>query len=194
MRRLCGSVALIGLLAFSAACASTATGPEEAPAVPDLPHGWKKIPPQAVDGLGDFQNSPRLAIDGKFLRNQTLWNAAGCVWWTGVQSEIVVDLGKPCTVGGLSIQLSSNNDYEVQSSVNGYSYRLLCQINHGEFHLRWGMETVSSLPGLAGYVPAMAFQPVTARYLKLLALGGVNEQYAVSEIEAFGACEGAPGP
>ena len=60
--------------------------------------GWaatrgKVIQPASVAGLGNFENSPKLVIDGKFVRNQTLWNAAGCVWWNGVSSQIVVDLG-----------------------------------------------------------------------------------------------------
>jgi len=189
MQRFRGSVVLLVLLLCCYACASVESPPE--PAVPTIPEpagGWKVISPASVAGLGDFENDPNLVINGKFLRDQTLWNAAGTAWWTGVQAQIVVDLGKPCTVGGVVIQLSSNNDYEIQYSADGRGYQRLCEIKRGDFKLRWGMDTVSSLPGRADSVAGMAFKPVTARYLKVQALGGVNEQYSVSEIEVFGAC------
>jgi hypothetical protein len=192
MQRFLGYMMLVVVLC-GVACASMKTPQGEAvPAIPEPAGGWQAIQPKGVAGLGTFANDPNLVIDGKFVRDQTLWNDAKCVWWTGVQAQIVVDLGKPCTVGGVVIQLSSDNDYEIMYSVKGFDYRRLALIGHGDFKLRWGMDTVSSLPGRADTVPGMAFQPVKARYLKIQALGGENEEYSVSEIEVFGACDEAP--
>jgi hypothetical protein len=196
MQRLLGSIFMLAFLLCCLACASVDTPPEpEAPpSIPEPPGGWKVIQPADAAGLGNFENSAKLVIDGKFVRNQTVWNAAQCVWWNGVNSHVVVDLGKPCSVVGVVIQLSSNNDYQIQYSLDGHSYKVLCQIGRGDFKLRSGMDTVSSLPNRADTVPGIVMKhPVEARYLQIRALGGVNEQYSVSEIEVFGTCGKAPG-
>jgi len=194
MQRCRLAVALVFLMSCLACASVQAPNGAAAPVAPEPAGGWQEIRPAGVAGLGDFANAPHLVIDGAFVSEHTLWNAAGCVWWTGVSAQLVVDLGRVCTVGGVVIQVAADNDYELQVSEDGRGYRRLCQIRRGDFTKHGGMLTVSSLPGRADRVPGMAFQPVAARYLKIGALGGVNEEYAVSEIQVFGACGEPPPP
>jgi hypothetical protein len=185
--------ALMILVLLSAFSGCAAVEKETEPAAIPVPvaepaGGWKVIQPKGVDGLGNFENDPARMIDGKFMQEHSVWNAAGCVWWSTYQGQLVVDLGKPCIVAGIVIQLGSNNDYVIYSSLKAKSYRRLVEIKRSYFKTRLGMETLASLPGRADSVPQMAFQPVKARYLKLQAVGSVNHEFSVSEIEVFGTC------
>ena len=205
MRLIRRSMILVSLLTFTA-CASpqTKTAKPTTPAKEPVKEqakeqakeplkepagGWQKIKPVGVDGLGNFVNDPNLIINGKFAMNHSVWNGAGCVWWTAVQAHLVVDLGKVCTVAGLVIQLATNNDYVISYSVTGNSYQNLMDIKKGDFESRWGMETLSTVQGQPGFFPKLSFQPIVARYLMISAVGGVYYQFAASEIEVLGACE-----
>jgi len=194
MQRICAVMILV-LLSALAGCAAVEkeTEPAEIPVqVTEPAGGWKAIQPKSVAGLGNFENDPVLMIDGKFMQEHSVWNAAGCVWWSNYQSQLVVDLGKPCDVAGVVIQLAANNDYAIDYSLKEDHYRRLVDIKRSYFKSRWGMETLASLPGRADSVPQMAFQPVRAQYLKIQAVGSVNHEFSVSEIEVFGTCSPAP--
>ena len=165
-----------------------AAGGDDCYAVSELTVGDPAYVPPAnagggmsVSGYGPFHNDAALIIDGAVPAQGTSWTDAACVWWNGTKTFFVVDLGMSRRVGNVRLQVDNNDDYVVEYSEDGKTYRNLFTVRASYGEVGWGMDTMSTDPGSPDYVPELRFAPVTARYLKIRAIGG-DDCYAVSEL------------
>jgi hypothetical protein len=168
-------LALIGIipLAFTLTLFSTQEGEQ------------KIIIPRSVEGEGVFVNNVRLLIDGQSPSEGSAWNSDHNIYWEQSDTHFIVDLGGEFIVSGLLLQVDGNDDYNIDYSTDGLDYLPLVQIreNHGD--IASGMDTMSTIPGDPHFVDDLEFEPVSARFIKVTALGG-DSKFAMSEIQLFG--------
>lgn len=155
------------------------SGPEEEPA----PGGW--IIPQEVMGYGEFTNDAGLILDGQMPAEGAEWDTEAGVFWSELDTYFVIDLGQTYEVSGITLQVSSQNSYRLDYSIDGQEYFFFVDVNPPPAMAESGMVTMSSISSEAKYVPEMEFFPFRARYLRFAASEG-DGKFAVSEIMIFG--------
>lgn len=143
------------------------------------------ITPQGVTGFGNFSNDAALLVDEQVPPEGSPWDESGCVSWTELDTYFVIDLGQVYEVSGLTLQVSSQDNYRIDYSSNGQDYFNLVDVNSMSGEFEDGMDTVSNLPNNDDYVPDLDFFPVRARYIRIAATEG-DGAFAVSEIQIFG--------
>ena len=111
-------------------------------------------------------------VDGLFLPEQTYWQTG--VWWNGLTPNIVINLGGLYQINSLTGQADDNDTYRVSYWDFGTS----------SWQTAWDVPQIYSY-GLVTRGPYSLPTPITTDELKFEATGGDNN-YAVSEIQAFG--------
>lgn len=143
-------------------------------------------PFKIMKAFGQYNNSPRLILDGQIPEQGSAWNGDGCVWWEADTVYFIVDLGGDYRVENLLLQVDNNDDYRVEYSPDGKSFHSLVSVSQDFGEIGDGMDTMSSDPASPDFIEGLKFSPVTARYLKISGLNGDNA-YAVSEVQVTGA-------
>jgi len=143
------------------------------------------ITPQAIQGTGEYSNSPSLIIDGQTLAEETAWNDDACVYWEKPQAGFVITLGTVHEITGLTIQADNNDDYVIETSMDGSVFSPLLVVLGDWGEVSTGMDTLSTLQDDSHLVPEMTLTPMPAKYLRLSARNG-DEAYSVSELSLYG--------
>ncbi len=143
------------------------------------------IAPRGVTGFGNFTNEAALLIDEQVLPEGSEWDSPDCVSWRELDTNFVIDLGRTYEVTGLTIQVSSQNNYRIDYSTHDQDYFNLVDVNAMAGDFGRGMNTVSNLPSDSDYGPGLDFFPVRARHIRISAIEG-DGTFAVSEILIFG--------
>jgi len=143
------------------------------------------IKPRSVEGEGFYTNSIQILIDGQSPPEGSAWNSEHNIYWQRTDTYFILDLGGVFDVTGLLFQVDGNDDYNIDASLDGVDYISIVQIreNHGD--VASGMDTMSTVPGDPHFVADLEFEPISARFIKIYAIGG-DSQYALSEIQIFG--------
>ncbi|HNR38695.1 MAG TPA: discoidin domain-containing protein [Acidobacteriota bacterium] len=143
------------------------------------------IKPISVKGSGDFTHDARLMVDGVFIDKGDAWDNLRCVHWTELDVCFDLDLGDMYQLTELTLQVDNNDVYRLDYSADGQKYTPLVTISADFGEIDDGMDVFSSDAGHADFVAALDFKPVTARYLRLLALEG-DGAFSVAEIQIIG--------
>lgn len=162
--RLCG---LLGSLALSAGAHAAA------------------ITPTSVSGSGLYSGALSELTDGIYPADYSLWNAPGTVSWVGTAPAFVFDLGQLYTLKDITLTVDNNDYYFLQVSTNGAQWNALTTVLAFDGPVSNGMDTFSSETGSPEYSAFIDFQPQTARYVRLSAVGGDN-LYSVGEVSFQG--------
>lgn len=122
-----------------------------------------------------------LVTDGIFEPLGTAWNDGGSVYWSGLDTNLVIDLGGTYIITGLIAEADDNDTY-------GLDYW------DGSAWLRaWDIPYVSTGVGLTTRPNAyddtqqhIFPSPITTDRLRIAATGG-DDFHSVAEVQAFGA-------
>ena len=143
------------------------------------------ITPVSVTGTGTYTHNEALIIDGIFPGQGTGWTSAATVYWNGPESKFEIDYGALFTIEDVTLSVDNNDSYLVEFSQDGAVWSSLFTVDIGDGEITWGMDTMTSMAGEAEYVSGIDFEPVEARYLRIMSVGGDN-MYSVGEIQAYG--------
>ena len=143
------------------------------------------ITPKSIKGYGEFSNAAKLIIDQKIPPEETPWDDPRCVYWTSPQTYFVIDLGSAYWITGLTLQVDLNDEYVVETSMDGQTFTPMVVIDGDWGEIGTGMETLSTIPTDAEFLPEMVLRPARARYVKLSVRSG-DDFYAVSELLIYG--------
>ncbi len=110
---------------------------------------------------------------------------ANSIWWSDPLSMITVDLGSSFTVQDILIQVDSNDQYQLDYSIDNTNWSSLFTISPEDGEIPYGMDTMSSDPLHNEYVSSLAFSSVEAQYIRISASGG-DSAYFLSELQIFG--------
>jgi len=146
----------------------------------------KIIQPEKVEASGTYYNYINSIIDGKIPPEESEWNANPCVYWEDMETNFIIDLGAVFRVTGILLQVDSDDDYQIDYSLDGEEYFPLLEIMGGDGEVESGMDTMSSIPDNLEFISEWEIAVVEARFIKIYATGG-NEAYSVSELQIFGA-------
>ena len=143
------------------------------------------IVPRSVEGEGFFTNTVRLLIDGQSPPEGSAWNSDHNIYWERPDTYFILDLGGEFVISGVLLQVDGNDDYIIDYSLDGMDYIPLVQIreNHGDIDS--GMDTISTIPGDPHFDIGLEFDPVSARFIRVMATAG-DQKFAMSEIQIFG--------
>lgn len=128
--------------------------------------------------------------DGHRARNGSRWNAPGNTFWYDRARRFVIDLGKPVEVRGLRAQVDHNDDYLIESSLDGKRFTPMLKIPASAGKGGWGIDSFSTHDGDEGFDAGLEFTPARARFLRVSASAG-DGAYAVAELTPLDA-EGKP--
>lgn len=157
---------------------------------------WGQITPAGVVGTGSFANSADLLIDGFTPPQNTNWQDATTVSWTGFATAFTIDLGQKYRLFDVAWSVDNNDSYALDWSLDGVNFSNLFTIAIGDGDVQpspGGMDTMNSFLGNADYVASMDFGTVDARYLRVSAVTG-DSLNAVGEVTAYGREIGAAVP
>ncbi len=143
------------------------------------------ITPQAIQGTGEYSNSPSLIIDGQTLAEETAWNDDACVYWEKPQASFVITLDGVYQITGATIQADNNDDYVIETSMDGSVFSPLLVVLGDWGGVFSGVETLSTLADDPHFSSEMAIAPVQAKYVRLSARNG-DEAYSISELSLYG--------
>jgi len=143
------------------------------------------ISPRSVEGEGVYTNTVRLLIDGQSPPEGSDWNSEHNIHWQDTDTRFILDLGGEFTISLLLIQVDGNDDYIIDSSLDGIDYIPLIRIRENLGDIASGMDTMSTIPGSPHFVPDLEFEPVNARFIRVTGTGG-DSKFAMSEIQVFG--------
>jgi hypothetical protein len=144
------------------------------------------IRPVLISSIGEFENDVNLIIDGRIPFEESTWNEDLSVFWEAPDVSFIIDLGKIYEITGIVVQVDANDDYTIEYSVNGEDYIILTEILRSDGEVLEGMDTMSSIPEHPEYIEALEFFPVRARYIRIFATDGDDNQFAISEFQVFG--------
>ena len=147
-----------------------------------------QLTPAGITGLGPFENSADLIIDGFTPPQNTNWQSAFTVSWTGFETAFTIDLGAAFRLQDIGWSVDNNDSYQLAYSLAGGSFTNLFAVglDHGDVpEYPGGMDTMSGILGDPEYVASMDFAPVNARYLRISAVTG-DALNAVGEVTAYG--------
>lgn len=149
------------------------------------PAVWPADPPApTVSGSGDFSGDSRLLTDGRMVDQGAAWDSEACVYWTSSNTRFTIDLGEVRTVRGVVVQVDNNDDYAVDGSADGKTWRRLFTVRGGDGALDDGMDTFSTIQDDLYYLKSADFKPANIRYLKLYATGG-DGMYSAAEFRVI---------
>ncbi len=181
MERAVAAVVLATLLALPGAALGQVTPPTLPTATPPSSAG---VTPAAgscdatdlvrrarVSGTGLSGTASRVQ-DGSLVLEGSMWNVPAAVQLQGTTGNLVVDLGVERSVQFFALQGDDNDQYLVEGSSNGTSYRLL-----------WTAPPATTGPGLRSRW-AMLPKPASARFLRVRGMGG-DGFYSLSELRAY---------
>ena len=90
--------------------------------------------------LGGSAAALSTITDGVFLPRSTQWQT-GTVWWTGVETSIVIELGAGFNLVGASVQADDNDAYILEyHDIALNEWRLLWDVPNFDV-FGWGMQT-----------------------------------------------------
>lgn len=144
-----------------------------------------RIRPSAVHGDGIYNNSLQLLIDGQFVSEESPWNGERCIYWEDEETYFVIDLGQEYVIYDIRLQVSDDDDYQIDYSLDGEVFEPMFVLYEGYGETGAGMDTLSSDPSDPSFAHMPTLEPVTARYLRVSATGG-DKKYSLAEIEAYG--------
>ena len=110
---------------------------------------------------------------------------ANSIWWSDSSGVITMDLGSSFAVQDILIQVDSNDQYQLDYSIDNTSWSSLFTISPEDGEISYGMDTMSSDPLHSEYMANMTFATVEAQYLRISASGG-DSAYFLSELQVFG--------
>lgn len=146
----------------------------------------KIIQPEKAEASGIYFNNINLIIDGKIPPEGSEWNADSCVHWADIETYFVIDLGDVFGLGGIIVQVDSNDAYQIDFSLDGEEYFPLLEIREDDGEVESGMDTMSSIPDDMEFISDWETPAVEARYIKIYAARG-NGSYSISELQVYGA-------
>jgi len=145
----------------------------------------KPITADFATGFGDYGEDAEIIIDQSIPAEGTEYMDSACVYWYSTDTYFIIDLGKVFLVEGITLQVDNNDDYTLEASEDGNEFAPLLYISADWGETRFGMETISTVPGDPEKVPEAVIEKTRARFLKLAATGG-DQAYAISEVLVFG--------
>ncbi len=142
-------------------------------------------------GTGASVGSASLLVDGILPDEEAAWDSSVNVWWSD-SSAFVIDLGAVRVVEHLMGCVDNNDTYLIEASEDGESFVELVTIPADVGEIEGGMDCMSSREDHPECEPALAFEPVRARYVRIRAIEG-DEAYTVGELQLeFGPGNGPP--
>jgi RHS repeat-associated protein len=144
--------------------------------------------PASVQASGtDFIGSPDLISDSSIPGNYAWSQDGNSVFWEGQAGSLVfnLDLGAPVLLTDLILSVENDDNYVIQSSLDGQNWSYLAQVLPGEGEVDWGMDQLSSIQSDNEFAPSLEFDAVVARHLRIMASGG-DGIYAIGEVQAIG--------
>lgn len=151
------------------------------------------IIPTGVTASGGHNNNASLIIDNTIPSESSQWNAATNVWWSGTSPTFTIDLGGLYQVQDLLASVDNNDRYLFTYSTDNATFLSLTTIETGYGEIGGGMDTMTTISSHPEYIAALAFSPVTARYIRVSAAAGDN-MYSIGEVQVFGDVAGVPEP
>lgn len=156
------------------------------------------ITADSATGNGTFNNSADVLIDGLVTPETRPWNYFTNVYWTDMASvSFVVDLGSVHLLEDLVIAADNNDDYWVETSLNGISWSDLFTIDDSYGNVPetpvGGTDIFSTINSDPEFVSELDFSPLYARYIRISATDG-DGQWAVGEVQAHGTPAPVPLP
>ncbi|MEE9390838.1 MAG: hypothetical protein V3U91_06305, partial [Candidatus Aminicenantaceae bacterium] len=118
------------------------------------------IRPRAVEGEGIYNNRIQLLVDGQMPAEGSEWDGELCVHWENTETFFVFDLGGVFQVNGILLQVDSDDDYQIDYSLNGEEYFPLLAIGAGDGEVESGMDTMSTVIDDPENVPGWELSPV----------------------------------
>jgi len=149
---------------------------EESPAV--------LLRPVSVDSGDGMELEAEKIIDGIIPPEGSDARAAEVVFWETGDTVFTVDLGMECEISGIRIQVDHDDDYHIDSSIDGVEFFPLVEITGDDGEIADGMDTMNSAGDDPEFIPGLTFFPVAARYIRIYGVRG--DGFALSEIQFFG--------
>ena len=143
------------------------------------------ITPASVSATGSFDGALSALTDGVVPADYSLWNDPANVSWTGTGTALTFDLGQPFLLTDITLSVDNNDYYFLQVSNDGAQWSALTTVLAFDGPVTSGMDTFSSLTGSPDYSAFIDFQPQSARYVRLQAVGG-DGFYSVGEVSFQG--------
>lgn len=111
---------------------------------------------------------------------------ANSIWWSGSSGMITMNLGSSFAIHEILIQIDSNDQYQLDYSIDSKNWSSLFTISAEDGEITYGMDTMSSDSLHSEYVASIDFSTIEAQYLRVSASGG-DSAYFLSELQLFGA-------
>jgi hypothetical protein len=124
------------------------------------------------------------AGDSSFPTERAFWKNS-TAWWHGTDQVMSFTYTQVFNIEEILLSVDNNDEYRVQSSLDGSTWSTLFDINRSHGEHNYGMDTMSTLAGHGEYIAALNFAPVQAKFLRIFATGGDNS-YSVGEFQAYG--------
>jgi len=163
----------LGSLMAVAACASQAT----------------VIPVASVTGSGIYSGALSVLTDGVIPAQGTDWTSPNTVHWRdgeGVTGTVFTfAFSQLYTLKDVTLSVDNNDNYRVQSSVDGVTWSTLFRVVSGDGTVGSGLDTFSSTAGSSFYNEDIDFAPTLAKYVRVYATGG-DHAYSVGEVKMEG--------
>lgn len=129
---------------------------------------------------------PAVLFDGFFPVEWTDWRDPVNVHWEGRANKLLFNFGQEHWVTGLDVSVDNNDTYQFDLSLDGVTWAPFATALLAEGNVGSGMDTLSSSPSSAQYVPGLGIAgPVLARYGRVYATDGDN-LYSVGEVQFQG--------
>lgn len=123
------------------------------------------------------------AADGVIPPQGNNW-AVDTAFWEGTAESVTIALDAPTTLGQLFLAVDNNDDYIVESSLNGSTWATLgtVSLNDGMVPVfPGGIDWFTSVPGSPLTVASLQFAPTQASFLRVRSTGG-DGLYSVGEV------------
>jgi hypothetical protein len=136
-----------------------------------------------VKGSGSFTNGAEIMSDGILPAQSIPWDSASCVHWKDRSATFVIDIEKTGIVRDMTLQVSGDDLYLIEASMDGVSFREILRILPEYGGKAPEMDTMSTSGESIHFMKEIDIDPFQARYLRITASGG-DGKYAVSEVMA----------
>jgi len=141
--------------------------------------------PASVDGGAGGDLAVDKIIDGIIPPEGSGIHAAEAVFWESGETIFTVDMGVVCEISELLIQVDHDDDYHVDTSIDGENFMPLLEITGDDGEIAEGLDTMSSVGDNPEFVSGLEFFPVSARYIRIYGVRG-SSGFALSEVQLFG--------
>lgn len=143
------------------------------------------VPVVSSSGTGTFNGATGIIHDGVIPAENSAYNGANTVSWTGTSVTLTVDFGQLYTLSDVTLSVDNNDFYRVQISEDGTTWNTLFTVLSFDGEIGFGMDTMSSVLGDPEYVESIDFPTVSARYARIYAIAG-DGAYGVGEMQFNG--------